>query len=564
MPTDAQRAGDFTALSTRLEESGESDHERPVHRQLGSALRRREHHQRRLHQPGGERPARQYVPTSPSGTVVTLSPAPRDHAVYMARGDYHFSGRNQLNAHFFADRSDSSSWPGNVNYVQQTVFSDVNQFGVSDAHIFSPRLVNEVTFSYLTSRSGGGARHADRPAGSGRQRRCRKRRTRHELLGVRIHQPGVPGRERAGLLQLAGEGHDDLQRRQPHAEVGVRVHQARLRVQPGAHALGELHRDADGQRHRGLHDRGVRQLDDRVRDCRPQPVHGEAPGVHRRLVQDASEVHAELRPAVRAVHPVRPEGRPPHHLGAGRAVDGRARRAERHSVPGRSGTAVAAHEQRSEQFRAAARRGVGRDRRCEDGRPRRVRHLLPADQRRDHARGRGTVARDHAASAGADRRSVRFARADGAAAGIAGPVRLLADLAVPGPELHAVSGADPHRLHRPGPEDQLHAPLQRVAPAPARREPRGGGGLRRQDRQQAGRPQLLQRGAVHQLADHRTAADAAERRAAGAVQPGHHQRAVARARQLLPKRRITACSCGSNAALPGASRSPAPTRCRRT
>ena len=40
---------------------------------------------------------------------------------------------------------------------EQSVFSDVNQFGVSDVHVFSPRLVNEVTFSYLRSRSGGGA-----------------------------------------------------------------------------------------------------------------------------------------------------------------------------------------------------------------------------------------------------------------------------------------------------------------------------------------------------------------------------------------------------------------------
>ncbi|OLC81381.1 MAG: hypothetical protein AUH72_09595 [Acidobacteria bacterium 13_1_40CM_4_65_8] len=44
-----------------------------------------------------------------------------------------------------------------MNYVQQAVFSDVNQFAVSDTHIFGRRLVNEVTFSYLTSRSGGGA-----------------------------------------------------------------------------------------------------------------------------------------------------------------------------------------------------------------------------------------------------------------------------------------------------------------------------------------------------------------------------------------------------------------------
>ena len=54
----------------------------------------------------------------------------------MARADYHLSPANQLNAHFFADRSDSTSWPGNVNYVQQALFSDVNQFGLSDTHIF--------------------------------------------------------------------------------------------------------------------------------------------------------------------------------------------------------------------------------------------------------------------------------------------------------------------------------------------------------------------------------------------------------------------------------------------
>ncbi len=157
VPTDAQRAGNFTALSTALRNpidpitgAGFTDSSgAPC--VAGNVIRAG------CISPVSRDLLQQYVPSSPSGTVVTLSPAPRDHAVYMARGDYHFSGRNQLNAHFFADRSDSSSWPGNVNYVQQTVFSDVNQFGVSDTHIFTPRLVNELTFSYLTSRSGGGA-----------------------------------------------------------------------------------------------------------------------------------------------------------------------------------------------------------------------------------------------------------------------------------------------------------------------------------------------------------------------------------------------------------------------
>ena len=91
-----------------------------------------------------------------------------------------------------------------------------------------------------------------------------------------------------------------------------------------------------------------------------------------------------------------------------------------------------------------------------------------------------------------------------------------------------------------------------------------GGGLRRQDRQQAGRPQLLQRGAVHQLADHRAAPDAAERRAAGAAQPRDHQRAVARAGQLLPQHVSQPAIAGRNAASPGASRSRPRTPCRRT
>ena len=67
-------------------------------------------------------------------------------------------------------------------------------------------------------------------------------------------------------------------------------------------------------------------------------------------------------------------------------------------------------------------------------------------------------------------------------------------------------------------------------------------GIRRQARKRPRGPQLLQRGAVHQFADHRPAAYAAERGTARAVQPRHHQRAVTRARQLLPQRVPRACS----------------------
>jgi hypothetical protein len=157
VPTDAQRAGDFTALTTQLRNPVDPITNAPFTDSSGAPCVAGNVIRAGCLSQVSRGLLAQYVPTSASGTVVTLSPAPRDHSVYMFRGDYHFSGRNQLNAHFFADRSDSSSWPGNVNYVQQALFSDVNQFSVSDSHIFGPRLVNEITFSYLTSRSGGGA-----------------------------------------------------------------------------------------------------------------------------------------------------------------------------------------------------------------------------------------------------------------------------------------------------------------------------------------------------------------------------------------------------------------------
>ena len=226
MPTDAQRAGDFTALSAQLRNPVNPITNAPFTDSSGAPCVAGNVIRAGCISQVSRDLLLQYVPTSPSGTVVTLSPAPRDHAVYMARGDYHFSGRNQLNAHFFADRSDSSSWPGNVNYVQQGVFSDVNQFGVSDTHIFSPQLVNEITFSYLTSRSGGGAltQIAPRDQGVNVDVGNDGRGMSYSVSGsVNLNYPGV---NCAGLCELAGQGHDDLQRGEPHAEVGVRVHQA--------------------------------------------------------------------------------------------------------------------------------------------------------------------------------------------------------------------------------------------------------------------------------------------------------------------------------------------------
>ena len=237
VPTNAQRAGNFTALSTPLRNPVNPLTNAPFTDSSGAPCVANNIIAAGCISPVAKGLLDAHVPASDTGTVVTLTPAPRDHSVYMGRGDYYLSPNNQLNAHFFADRSDSSSWPGNVNYVQQSVYSDVNQFGVSDVHIFGPRLVNEMTVSVPDVALGWWRSHADRAPGSGGERRRGQRRPRHELFGVGIDQPRLPGSQCSGLLQLAAEGHDDLQRGQSHVEVGIRVHPARLRVQSGPYAL---------------------------------------------------------------------------------------------------------------------------------------------------------------------------------------------------------------------------------------------------------------------------------------------------------------------------------------
>ena len=359
VPTDAQRAGNFTALSTQLRNPVNPITNAPFLDSGGNPCVVGNIISPSCISSVSRGLLQEHVPTSASGTVVTLAPSPRDHAVYMARGDYHFSGSNQLNAHFFADRSDS------IVVAGQRELRGAGRFQRCEpvrrqrlAHLRTPAgQRSHLLLSDVHIRRG--SAHADRPARSGRQRRRRQRRAGDDLHGVRLGQSELSGRERSGLLQLADQGHDDLHHRQPHDEVGVRVHPAGLRVQPGAPASGQLHGHPNRQCHRRLHDWCIRSIDDRVRHCRSQSVYLETPGVHRRLVENASAIDAELRPALRAFHPVRPERRPAHDVGAWRTVDRGDRRADGHSVSRRSRIAWPFDQQRSQQLCPSPRCGVG-------------------------------------------------------------------------------------------------------------------------------------------------------------------------------------------------------------
>ena len=165
-------------------------------------MRGRQHHQRRAASaPVSRGLLQQHVPSSASGTVVTLAPSPRDHAVYMARGDYHFSrqqpaqrallrrpqrqlvvaGQRELRGAGRVQRREPVRHQRLAHL--RTPAGERSHLLVSDVHIRR------------------GSAHADRPARSGRQRRRRQRWAGHELHGVRLDQSELSGRERSGLLR---------------------------------------------------------------------------------------------------------------------------------------------------------------------------------------------------------------------------------------------------------------------------------------------------------------------------------------------------------------------------
>jgi hypothetical protein len=157
VPTTIQRGGDFSALSTTLRNPTDPRTGAPFTDSAGAPCIANNIIRPSCLSPVSLALIRDYVPSSDTGTVVNLTPSPRDHAVYMGRVDYRLSDTNQLNSHVFADRSDSLSAPGNLRYIDQSLFSDVDQWGLNDSHIFSPRLLNDFTVSYTGSTSGGGA-----------------------------------------------------------------------------------------------------------------------------------------------------------------------------------------------------------------------------------------------------------------------------------------------------------------------------------------------------------------------------------------------------------------------
>ena len=147
VPTEAQRRGDFSALPFPV-----------VDPQTGDPF------------PGNSIPLDRFDPVAAnfldflptatgSGEVFVSQPDSQDFDELLLRADHELTSRDRLGLRYFLDDFlGRSSWDGrNLLLFTNSADNRVQDFRLSETHIFSPRVVNESSFSYsryVTNRAG--------------------------------------------------------------------------------------------------------------------------------------------------------------------------------------------------------------------------------------------------------------------------------------------------------------------------------------------------------------------------------------------------------------------------
>jgi hypothetical protein len=156
VPTDAQRSGDFTALGQPLTNPTDILTGNPFTDANGNPCVVNN----RI-APGCISPVAQnllkYVPSSSTGTVVSLAASPRHDDLGLLRVDWNVSEKNRLSGHYYEDQSGRSSPfanSGNISgYIGENFDLKTRQVTVNDIYTFRPTLLNQAIFSFLDSSS---------------------------------------------------------------------------------------------------------------------------------------------------------------------------------------------------------------------------------------------------------------------------------------------------------------------------------------------------------------------------------------------------------------------------
>jgi hypothetical protein len=155
VPTAAQRNGDFTALGKAL-----TDPIDPITQKPFTDITGRPCVVGNMIAPGCISPVAkkllQFIPETPTGTLVSLGSSPLDGHLFMTRADWNQNSKHRLFGSFFYDhnsRSDPFNGGNIPNYIPQSFSQDTRQVVVNDTYTFTPAVLNEATVSFMRTGS---------------------------------------------------------------------------------------------------------------------------------------------------------------------------------------------------------------------------------------------------------------------------------------------------------------------------------------------------------------------------------------------------------------------------
>lgn len=155
VPSAAERSGDFTGLTTTLANPTDPITGAPLTDPNGTLCVAGN----RI-APGCVSPVAtkllQYIPQSPSGSVVSLAASPKTENLGVLRTDWNQSEKHHIYGHCYQNQNNSSNpfSGGNLVGYLVTDFSVATKQGaINDTYTFTPTLINQAIFSVLDSYS---------------------------------------------------------------------------------------------------------------------------------------------------------------------------------------------------------------------------------------------------------------------------------------------------------------------------------------------------------------------------------------------------------------------------
>jgi hypothetical protein len=153
VPSEAQRAGNFSSLATQLRNPVDPITGRTYTDRSGAPCVTSNIINPNCISPVARAYLDRFVPRSASGTFVKLTPTPLEAYNWVTRLDYVVSQKSTLFGHYFKDKYERLTSPGTLNYVDQSDVADIKNWGITNTHTFSPTFLNEATISFMDAAS---------------------------------------------------------------------------------------------------------------------------------------------------------------------------------------------------------------------------------------------------------------------------------------------------------------------------------------------------------------------------------------------------------------------------